>query len=48
MLVVALLERPAGTAKLLRAHGVPDHKMIVLRPDWQRTKGATPVSEVAG
>ena len=35
VLIVATLERPAGTAKLLRANGVPDHKMMMVRPDWQ-------------
>jgi DNA-binding MarR family transcriptional regulator len=34
VLVVAVLERPAGTAKLLARAGVPDGKMLMLRPDW--------------
>ena len=34
VLVVAVLERPAGTAKLLRQCGVPDEKVLMLRPDW--------------
>ena len=34
VLVVAVLERPAGTAKLLRTCGVPDSKVLMLRPDW--------------
>jgi len=34
VLIVAVLERPAGTAKLLRQCGVPDHKVLMLRPDW--------------
>jgi DNA-binding MarR family transcriptional regulator len=33
VLVVAVLERPAGTAKLLRQAGVPDSKVVTLRPD---------------
>jgi DNA-binding MarR family transcriptional regulator len=34
VLVVAVLERPAGTAKLLSRAGVPAAKMLMLRPDW--------------
>lgn len=34
VLVVANLERPAGTAKLLHQIGVPDDKVMMLRPDW--------------
>ena len=34
VVVVAVLERPAGTTKLLRACGVPDAKVLMLRPDW--------------
>lgn len=34
VLVVAVLERPAGTAKLLRQNGVPDDKILMLRPDF--------------
>ena len=33
ILVVAILERPAGTMKLLRQMGVPEHKILMLRPD---------------
>jgi hypothetical protein len=32
VLVVAVLERPAGTAKLLRQSGVPAEKLLMLRP----------------
>jgi DNA-binding MarR family transcriptional regulator len=32
VLIVAVLERPAGTAKLLRQSGVPDGKMLMLQP----------------
>ena len=34
VIVVAVLERPAGTMKLLRQHGVPESKVLMLRPDW--------------
>jgi hypothetical protein len=33
VLIVAVLERPAGTIKLLRQSGVPDAKVLMLRPD---------------
>lgn len=33
ILVVAVLERPAGTAKLLAQSGVPTAKVLLLRPD---------------
>ena len=32
--IVAVLDRPAGTLKLLRRCGVPDEKVLMLRPDW--------------
>ena len=32
--VVAVLERPASTVKLLRQVGVPGDKVLMLRPDW--------------
>jgi DNA-binding MarR family transcriptional regulator len=34
VLVVAVLERPAGTAKILTEAGVPEGKVLMLRPDW--------------
>ena len=34
VLIVAVLEHPAGTTKLLRQSGVPDGKVLMLRPDW--------------
>ena len=40
VLVVAVLERPAGTAKLLRQCGVPDDKVLMLRPDWPSHKAS--------
>jgi DNA-binding MarR family transcriptional regulator len=40
VLVVAVLERPAGTAKLLRQCGVPDEKVLMLRPDWPSARPA--------
>ena len=43
VLIVAVLERPAGTAKLLRQAGVPDTKMLMLRPDV-----VLPIAEAAG
>jgi DNA-binding MarR family transcriptional regulator len=36
VLIVAVLERPAGTIKLLRENGVPDAKMLMLRSDVVR------------
>jgi DNA-binding MarR family transcriptional regulator len=33
VLIVAVLDRPAGTAKLLRQAGVAGDKMVMLRPD---------------
>jgi hypothetical protein len=32
VLIVAVLERPAGTARLLRQSGVPDDKILMLQP----------------
>jgi DNA-binding MarR family transcriptional regulator len=32
ILIVAVLERPAGAAKLIRRSGVPDHKILMLQP----------------
>lgn len=39
--IVAVLERPAGTAKLLRQAGVPDEKVLMLRPDWSAARAAS-------
>ncbi|HXD21625.1 MAG TPA: winged helix-turn-helix transcriptional regulator [Vicinamibacterales bacterium] len=33
VLIVAVLDRPAGTARLLRHHGVPQAKVLMVRPD---------------
>lgn len=33
-LVVATLEQPAGTLKRLKACGVPEDRILMLRPDW--------------
>ncbi len=33
VLIVAVLERPAGTAKFLRQVGIAEDKMVMLRPD---------------
>jgi DNA-binding MarR family transcriptional regulator len=40
VIVVAVLERPAGTAKLLQRCGVPAEKVLMLRPDWPGLKPA--------
>ena len=47
VLVVTMLERPAGTLKLLRQAGVPDGKLLMLRADAapQMPTAAVPVSE---
>ena len=37
VLVVAVLERPAGTVKRLGQLGVPSEKIVMLRPDWTAT-----------
>ena len=37
VLVVAVLERPAGTVKLLAQMGVAPDKILMLRPDWSAT-----------
>jgi DNA-binding MarR family transcriptional regulator len=37
VLVVAVLERPAGTIKLLAQMGVAPEKILMLRPDWSAT-----------
>jgi DNA-binding MarR family transcriptional regulator len=37
VLVVAVLERPAGTVKRLGQLGVPLEKIVMLRPDWTAT-----------
>jgi len=39
VLVVAVLERPAGTSKLLAQAGVPSGKILMLRPDWPPAVG---------
>jgi DNA-binding MarR family transcriptional regulator len=35
VIIVATLERPAGTSKLLTRMGVPEGKVLMLRPDWR-------------
>lgn len=46
VLVVAVLERPAGTLKLLVQMGVVPDKIVMLRPDWKtpppRSKATKP------
>jgi DNA-binding MarR family transcriptional regulator len=39
VMVVAVLERPAGTTKLLQQSGVPADKVLMLRPDWSAARG---------
>jgi hypothetical protein len=46
VLVVAMLERPAGTAKLLKQSGVPDGKVVMLRPDVPSPADAAEPGEV--
>jgi len=45
VLIVAVLERPAGTRKILRQHGVPDEKILMLRAD---AMGRTVAEQRAG
>jgi hypothetical protein len=46
VLIVAMLDRPAGTMKRLRQAGVPEDRLLTLRPDWTAGKGkAAPVQE---
>ena len=40
VIIVAVLERPAGTTKLLQRCGVPDEKILMLRPDWPSPRSA--------
>jgi len=47
VLIVAVLERPAGTVKLLRQSGVPDHKVVMLRPDVPSPADAGDTEEAA-
>lgn len=48
VLVVAILERPAGTAKLLRQSGVPEEKILMLHPDAVAANGARAASNGGG
>jgi hypothetical protein len=45
VLIVATLERPAGTVKLLRRAGVPDDRMLMVRPDWTAAKATKPEAD---
>jgi len=47
VLVVAVLERPAGTVKMLAQAGVSGDKILMLRPDWHLANGDK-TSTVAG
>ena len=44
VLIVAVLERPAGTARLLRQSGVPDEKILMLQPQAEANPASTPSS----
>lgn len=48
VLIVATLERPAGTAKLLRQANVPDDRILMLRPDWNGGKAVAQSTSVPG
>ena len=46
VLIVAVIERPAGTIKLMRQSGVPDAKVLMLRPDVASPADAREPGEV--
>jgi DNA-binding MarR family transcriptional regulator len=48
VLIVAVLERPAGTVKLLAHAGVPGGTILMLRPDWPPAAGADKPHIVSG
>ena len=39
---------PEEIRGLLRAAGLPDEKVLMLRPDWPQAKGVEPASVEAG
>jgi hypothetical protein len=47
VLIVAVLERPAGTARLLRQSGVPDDKILMLQPQPETHTASTPEAEAS-
>jgi hypothetical protein len=49
VLIVAVLERPAGTARLLRQSGVPEQKILMLQPQPQADvhTNSTPTAEAS-
>jgi len=47
VLIVAVLERPAGTARLLRQSGVPDDKILMLQPQPETHTTSTPEAEAS-
>jgi DNA-binding MarR family transcriptional regulator len=49
VLIVAVLERPAGTARLLRQSGVPEGKILMLQPQPQAEvqTNSTPTAEAS-
>jgi hypothetical protein len=42
-----VLERPAGTARLLRQSGVPDEKILMLQPQPEVQNNSTPTAEAS-
>ena len=48
VIIVAVLERPAGTTRLLQQCGVPDEKILMLRPDWPSPRSAPAPKALAG
>ena len=47
VLIVAVLERPAGTVRLLRQSGVPDDKILMLQPHPDTHTTPTPAAEAS-
>jgi hypothetical protein len=47
VLIVAVLERPAGTARLLRQSGVPGEKILMLQPQPEMPSNSTPAAEAS-
>jgi hypothetical protein len=47
VLIVAVLERPAGTVRLLRQSGVPEEKILMLQPQPETHTTTTPEAEAS-
>jgi hypothetical protein len=45
VLIVAVLEKPAGTARLLRQSGVPDEKVLMLQPSAVPNAAPAPAAD---